>query len=915
MKTKHSIVILINIIFLFNIISCHKLPNYFKCAHSTVEENNPLPNRVVETPVNQNGERRRRINDDDTTDSAEFQEFNIHLDLTNIKYEIELLGLKEHEEFFVSSMEKAVSVLKKLLKVKPLQEEYQLEDQDFVTLNITKWNTSLFGTQARINKKSFRTENIDLAIFGKFEDLGESTLATASARAFQNTTIRRGQPYIGVVKINKNVNYLLPNSKIYFESILVHEFTHILGFSKKFFQDYYNSLYTETDKYGIMRYYLKSDKLLEVARKYFGCTTLDRVELENQGGEGTAASHWEARILLGEYMNGYAYTEEQVISEFTLAVLEDSGYYKPNYYTGGLMRYGKNKGCEFLTEKCINSTTEKTNEAFENEFYDTINKFKSIESTCSSGRQSRTYKAWWEVGDIEEEYKYFQRPGVGGYAPADYCPVSLKYQTEEDLAYFSGHCSSIGAKIYGSVLQYPSSSINGTSAALLSKTGEVFNDQSFCFLSSLIKNTFPDGELLSYIVRANCYEIHCSSKSLTIKIFDDYIVCPQAGGKIKVDGYYGYLLCPDYNLMCTGTKICNNMFDCIEKESTTKEETYTYEYVSRTTQNYEKIQKYSTDNYEMAENGACPLYCAQCKENKKCYKCAEGYGLRMEADGSIKCILLTGLSGYYRNTTTNIYEKCMDNCVTCSDKETCDGCADKHIYQENDQTHQYQCLYSDKYIANCLKYNITGEETHCLKCNAGYGFKGTTKSVCLSLETELASYYSKDNGTSYYPCANYDSKCNKCYYQNAEVGIVCTGCKDNLILLDKRKGVCTEKEVIENNTRYFLINDTHAGDCNKVFNNCISCTNDFICDTCRYGYTFISADNNKNGKSECVPKKKEAEYIKSVGADEASEYENQKTEPITDNRRRRKKNSSNYFSIVNILSLQAMYLVFLLINF
>ena len=93
------------------------------------------------------------------------------------------------------------------------------------------------------------------------------------------------------------------------------------------------------------------------------------------------------------------------------------------------------------------------------------------------------------------------------------------------------------------------------------------------------------------------------------------------------------------------------------------------------------------------------------------------------------------------------------------------------------------------------------------------------------------------------------------------------------------------------------------------------CTNDFICDTCRYGYTFISADNNKNGKSECVPKKKEAEYIKSVGADEASEYENQKTEPITDNRRRRKKNSSNYFSIVNILSLQAMYLVFLLINF
>jgi hypothetical protein len=32
---------------------------------------------------------------------------------------------------------------------------------------------------------------------------------------------------------------------------------------------------------------------------------------------------------------------------------------------------------------------------------------------------------------------------------------------------------------------------------------------------------------------------------LTIKIFDDYVVCPRSGGKIKVDGYLGYLLCPD----------------------------------------------------------------------------------------------------------------------------------------------------------------------------------------------------------------------------------------------------------------------------------------------------------------------------------------------------------------------------------
>ena len=67
------------------------------------------------------------------------------------------------------------------------------------------------------------------------------------------------------------------------------------------------------------------------------------VELENYGDSGTAGLHWEANILLGDYMNWVIYTEEQVISEFTLAILEDIGYYKANYYTGGLMRYGKNK--------------------------------------------------------------------------------------------------------------------------------------------------------------------------------------------------------------------------------------------------------------------------------------------------------------------------------------------------------------------------------------------------------------------------------------------------------------------------------------------------------------------------------------------------------------------------------------------
>ena len=126
--------------------------------------------------------------------------------------------------------------------------------------------------------------------------------------------------------------------------------------------------------------------------------------------------------------------------------------------------------------------------------------------------------------------------------------------------------------------------------------------------------------------------------------------------------------------------------------------------------------------------------------------------------------------------------------------------------------------------------------------------------------------------------------------------------------------MCTEKKVIDDNSRYFMINDTHAGDCNKVFNSCISCQNDLVCDTCRYGYVFISADDNVNKRSECVPRRKETELRASVDSKSANVNGNK----VTDRRKRKKndnKSGSNYFSIVNILSLQAIYVLLLLIKF
>ena len=880
------------LIFLAITINCNFEQPLYKCQHK--DERNPLPNVVSKLSTKQKEEQRRRIEVE--TDSDGFRDLNIYLDLENIKKDIDENGLEDYKEELLSSIEKAVQTLESLLKVKPLQKPYALSNKNFEELGIQAWNTEIFGDEANEKEgNNFQALGIDLAIFGRILDLGDSTLATANAMAFQDSETNKGQPYAGIVRINKNINFTVLNTQEFFQVVLVHEFTHILGFSKAFFMDYYHNIFSKKDSYGIQRTYLNSPKLLEVARKYFDCSTLEGVELENQGGEGTEGSHWEARILLGEYMTGYSYTEEQVISEFTLAVLEDSGYYKPNYYTGGLMRFGKHKGCAFLNEKCVNPQTHKTNENFENEFFDSI--IQDIEAGCSSGRQSRAYKFFYLFEDLPDIYSYFEESTKATYFPADYCPVSMIYPLEENIAHYSGHCSEIGQKFYGGELNYKEKHFDGTSEALVGSTGEELSDHSFCFLSSLYKHVDSYPSSVYDVVRANCYEIFCSERSLTVKIFEDYIVCPRAGGKVKVLGYEGYLLCPDYNLICSGTVICNNIFDCVEKKSEIKDKDYLYDYVIKTSQNIEKSKTeiYKTDNYELSEDGQCSQNCKHCRDRNICLECRDNYGLLAEESGEINCFSNEYLSrGYFKNEETNIFEKCLDNCVSCTERESCKECSSGYVYSQG----QCKVLSNpDKSIANCFEYDA---EENCKKCKSNYGFKEDKKDECLNVETDFANYYTED-GESYYPCSNINSNCSKCYFDHDKNNVICTLCINDFVLLNKEEGICFPKEEIGEG--YYLINDTHIGVCSEVINKCIACENENFCSQCPEGLSFVPANKNKNGKNECIVVTYE------LGTSDGG---NDKGDIDVDFNFGDDNDNSSYFSLLYIFWLQLIFISFYL---
>ena len=369
----------------------------------------------------------------------------------------------------------------------------------------------------------------DLIIWPILEDLEEGVIAAAAPCLIDYDTLR---PIGGVLYINKNLDFNIKNAEMYMKNVLIHEITHILVFHPFFFE---NLGLTRTR--GSVTY-ISSPKVLEQARKHFGCDSLIGIALEDQGGTGSVGSHWESRYMLGDYMISTDYPDI-AISDITLALFEDSGFYKVNYYSGGLFKYGKNKGCDFFDTKCIIN-----GKATFEEFCD-----QKDEPICSSSRMLKSSCLIYDYQEIiPSEYRYFSNSHRGGFWPAEYCPVALELIPEETLDYFPNHC------------QF------GTST-LSNEYGETIGKNSFCFMSSLLPESSSNQNSQITI----CYEVECdtSNNNIIVKLGSQSIICPTDGGVIdNVPGYKGSINCPKYSDICSNNgQICNEMFSCIDELS------------------------------------------------------------------------------------------------------------------------------------------------------------------------------------------------------------------------------------------------------------------------------------------------------------------------------------------------------------
>ena len=759
--------------------------------------------------------------EENSNDEGNFKPIRLLIHKDYMDYQTIINKDEYYFQAIYESIDKAGDLLRKIINVKPLTDPIAL-NQDI--LGNTGYNYITL-MQSLNNANSF---NYDLIILIRLKEIGDydeinyaipEIILKEDQRPIVGSIIFKYDSIKASERENLSKNELV-NLLAY---IFLHEFTHILGFfgpilsskgllKTKIVERVNGSPKNKTIFIG--------PKVRKIASSYFNCPIGDGdgIEMDNYSQtEKLYNSHWEGRILLGDYMISKIYYPEQAISEVTLALLEDLGWYKIKYYTGGLMRFGKNKGCEFLKNDCIENGGEVVKSSFPNEFCS-----PGSFSTCSSGRLSRGYCYRKENDNIADAYVnrnwIYEIPiyitlnsyNQHGNELTEFCPISIETETDNNN-YFKGSCS-IGNSSFGDQIKFKNRNTYKYSA-FNDAFGEIIGNSSFCALSTLLKKSDNDERYYDYI-RPTCYQMFCSEKSLTIQINEEYIVCPNEGGIIYIDGeetnYKGYLICPDYYLICSGTIQCNNMFDCAEKESL-------YKPFNLTINNKEKIFSENTLNtgdkidqnnivkgWELDEvNGTCPIYCRQCISNKQCIICNESHtyyvGTKENDENPIYCYNSTPGEGYYdtneyRNGKT-YYFRCIENCIKChkDSKDKCDQCDPIHFLDKTNFTCE------EERIPGCKDYDNSSSFDDNERNNGGKAYD-----KCFNCDND-AGFYCVDNIKT--SCVNLSNYTNETYYN-----------------MENKEYPCVQQ-------------------CDKKYKDCLKCTSE-TCTKCKESNTFVNKNNN-----------------------------------------------------------------------
>jgi len=271
---------------------------------------------------------------------------------------------------------------------------------------------------------------------------------------------------------------------------------------------------------GFLSTFYKLPKVVNKVRNHFGCSTMFGLELENQGGTGSQGSHWERRIVNNEIMTATS-VDDPVMSEFTLALLEETGWYDVNYTIAQPLVFGKGKGCGFYTNPCV-----KSGQALFPEYCSNLNEYG-----C-------TYSGYKKAGCVVSKTKV-----------ANMTPSAFDYFGDGTQAFdtFADNCP------------YMFGFSNGDCRVQQATTGlydEAFGNSSKCFAGNYVKTIYKSYYNASSM-HGTCHTYQCKANplggyQLLIKIDAvTNVTCTKAYEQKALNGYTGTMTCPDPNIYCS----------------------------------------------------------------------------------------------------------------------------------------------------------------------------------------------------------------------------------------------------------------------------------------------------------------------------------------------------------------------------
>jgi len=279
---------------------------------------------------------------------------------------------------------------------------------------------------------------------------------------------------------------------------------------------------TETVNRGFYEIVLPTVR--QVARNQFKCQTLEGARLENQPtSTDCLGSHFDERTWFTEFMSAVYDEDAAYFSPLTLALLEDSGWYKVDFTYAENSPFGLGAGCEFATGDCIvDDAVPDYGKGF----------FCADMSGDWSCGPSHHYRGGCDLNEyIFPQRTYFDTTHIGpSFTHADWCPLVVDDNVDCDDP---SATKLFADEVFNKDSKCLDVTVDGNRAAmcLISSCNE--ENQTFDFgIGGNLYSCTEDFEVINVDVSGSEYKFDCPRLTQ---------VCPS-------------MFCP---AMCSGKGVCN----------------------------------------------------------------------------------------------------------------------------------------------------------------------------------------------------------------------------------------------------------------------------------------------------------------------------------------------------------------------